>query len=162
LRYPVPPAPPTAVLVPFVRPTSMVRVFPQGWCEQAEAFQPAALAADWVRFQALLDRHIPSLTHAVIVLARHVDELLEERQRLELWRAFRVPVFEQILADNGSLLAAECEAHDGLHVESPGLSAEAEASEAAALALDPCGCGKATPRLKRVRPEPERILSVAV
>jgi hypothetical protein len=33
-----------------------------------------------------------------------------------------VPVFEQILADDGSLLAMECEAHDGLHVEGWGSS----------------------------------------
>ena len=36
--------------------------------------------------------------------------------------AFRVPVFEQVIGKSGKLLAAECEAHDGLHVASPALS----------------------------------------
>ena len=101
------------MLVPLVRARAQVRVFPQGWRPDAEAFQPAALAGEWAQFEALLGRDIPSLTHAIIVLSRDTGELLNEGQRKDLWRAFRVPVFEQILAGNGSLLAAECEAHDG-------------------------------------------------
>ena len=165
-----------------------MRVFPQGWCAEAEAFQPAALAGEWAQFEALLGRDIPSLTHAIIVLSRDAGELLNEGQRKDLWRAFRVPVFEQILAENGSLLAAECEAHDGLHVESPGLAMEAGCVEGIALAPEhtvrggipagaderchrvplcalidePCGCGKTAPRLKRVSRDRERILSIAV
>jgi hypothetical protein len=150
------------VLVPLVRARAQVRVFPQGWRPDAEAFQPAALAGEWAQFEALLGRDIPSLTHAIIVLSRDTGELLNEGQRKDLWRAFRVPVFEQILAGNGSLLAAECEAHDGLHVESPDLAVKAGCVEAITLALEPCGCGKTAERLKRVGRDRERILSIAV
>ena len=81
------------------------------------------------------------------MLARRTEELLNEGQRAALWRAFRVPVFEQILADDGSLLAMECEAHDGLHVESARLAADVENGEGMGLELGPCGCGRTTPRI---------------
>jgi hypothetical protein len=42
--------------------------------------------------------------------------VLTEADRDLLWRAFRVPVFEQFRGLHGELLAEECEAHDGLHV----------------------------------------------
>lgn len=157
LSYPVPPAPRTAVLVSWVRPSAQVRVFAEGWRPETEAFQPAALAGDWGQFEALLGCRIPWLTHAIVVLARTPEDLLSESQRRDLWRAFRVPVFEQILAANGSVLAAECEAHDGLHVESRELAAELGSGEGIAVAIEPCGCGRTTPRLKRVS-DREQIL----
>jgi len=161
LRYPVPPAPRTAVLVPFLRPAGRVRVFPDGWGAESRAFQPSALAADWRQLRALLGQEIPSLTHAIIVLAPGPDELLSECQRRDLWRAFRVPVFEQIVAENGTLLAAECEAHEGLHVESSKLEAGLQPAAGFqpaphGLALEPCGCGRSTPRLKLLHRDREQ------
>ena len=49
-RYPMDPAPRTAVLAacfrqPRFRPNDPVRVFPQGWSEEVAAFAPAAIAA---------------------------------------------------------------------------------------------------------------------
>jgi hypothetical protein len=142
LKYPVPPAPATAVLLPWFRPAKRVRVFPEGWGARARAFQPAAIAGDWSQLEALLTDRIPSLTHAVIVLARKPSELLSEDQRKRLWRAFQVPLFEQIVTEKGSALAMECEAHDGLHIESPALLGEYRVDSS------PCGCGRKTPRLK--------------
>ena len=60
----------------------------------------------------------------LIVLTRSGSLLLTIEQRQRLWLAFRVPVFEQIIGKNGALLAAECEAHDGLHIESPKLESQ--------------------------------------
>ena len=54
LRYPVPPAPRTSVLLPVVRPGAQVRVFAEGWGDKAEAFQPAAVAGAWAQFEELL------------------------------------------------------------------------------------------------------------
>jgi hypothetical protein len=54
-------------------------------------------------------------------------------------------VFEQIIGPNGELLAAECEAHDGLHIEVPGLRWDGYRVE-----LAQCGCGRKTPRLTPV------------
>jgi hypothetical protein len=53
-----------------------------------------------------------------------------------------VPVFEQVIGKSGKRLAAECEAHDGLHIESPALPLENESVEDT-----PCPCGRKTPRI---------------
>jgi hypothetical protein len=141
LTYPVPPAPPTAVLQPWFRSIGVVQVR-NGWAAAA-ALAPAAIAGTWPQLEALIQEKIPSLTHALIVLARPGEELLTAAQRERLWKAFRVPVFQQVVTRAGELLAAECEAHDGLHMESPRFVA-------IGLPLDrtPCGCGRKTPRLK--------------
>jgi hypothetical protein len=130
------------VLQPWFRSVGTVRVFgADAWDE----FEPAAIAATWPQFEALMRTKIPALTHALIVLARPGDELLMESQREKLWTAFHVPVFQQIVNARGVLLAAECEAHDGLHIESPQVVAIG-----AALDRTACGCGRMTPRLKLV------------
>jgi hypothetical protein len=148
LAYPVPPAPPTAVFQSWFRSNGVVRVFGpgtlrDGWDAAAAAFAPAAIAGTWSQMEALIGENIPSLTHALIVLARPGEELLTGAQRDRLWKAFRVPVFQQVVTGSGVLLAAECEAHDGLHMESSRLVP-------IGMPLDraPCGCGRTTPRLK--------------
>ncbi len=142
LAYPVPPAPRTAVLQPWFRSSGAVRLCgANDW----EEFQPGAIAATWPQFEALMRTKIPALTHALIVLARPGEELLNVRQREQLWTAFRVPVFQQIVNRRGVLLAAECEAHDGLHIESAQVVAIG-----AALDRTTCGCGRSAPRLKLV------------
>jgi len=160
-RYPMEPAPRTAVLAacfrqPRLRPNYPVRVFPQGWSEEVSAFAPAALAAPRQQLMRLAEaERRPVFTHAVIVLESPGDPLLSAVERERLWRAFRVPVFEQIIGPDGELLAAECEAHDGLHIETPGL-----AWEGYRLELAPCGCGRKTPRLTPSEPA-ERARSAA-
>jgi len=146
--YPVLPAPRVAVLEPWFRcpqpqPQSPVRVFERGWCPAAAAYRPQAIAGRWPRLESLLNVKIESLTHAVIVLARVGDDLLTMERRQRLWKAFRVPVFEQIIGPNGVLLAAECEAHAGLHIESAKFDLGSRLIETA-----PCGCGRPGPRLK--------------
>ena len=145
LAYPVLPAPPTAVLVPWFKSRGVVRVFERGWDATAADYRPAAIAATWPQVETLLLQKVGSLTHAVVVLTRSVDGLLTVEQREQIWRAFRVPVFEQIIGENGILLAAECEAHAGLHIESPKLELLGRATETEA-----CGCGRSTPRIKPV------------
>jgi hypothetical protein len=145
--YPIPPAPPTAVLVPWFGSHGAVRVFHRGWDAEAEAYRPAAIAATWPQMELLLAHKagapsMDSLTHALIVPARSEDALLTMEQRRQLWQAFRVPVFEQIIGANGALLAAECEAHAGLHIQSPGSKFTGWRIE-----RGPCGCGRATPRI---------------
>jgi hypothetical protein len=76
------------------------------------------------------------------VIARPGEPRLNDTDRDRLWRAFRVPIFEQIVGRAGELLAAECEAHDGLHIESPRLKIEGLPIDAS-----PCACGRKTPRL---------------
>jgi len=152
-RYPVDPAPRTAVLAACFRQTrfpakSPIRVFPHGWSEEVAAFAPAAVAAERGQLLALaaLDRP-PAFTHAVIVLESPGDAPLSDGEREQLWRAFRVPVFEQIIGPHGKLLAADCEAHDGLHVETSGLLWADVQWPGYRLESAACGCGRHTPRL---------------
>ena len=112
-------------------------------------FRPAAIAATAAQLEALRGTPIPSLRNALIVLVRPDEPRLSEDDRERLWRAFRVPVFEQRIDHGGRLLAVECEAHDGLHIEAPDLAPQpGEVLETAS-----CGCGRTTPRLIA----PERI-----
>jgi hypothetical protein len=160
-RYPLDPAPRTAVLAACFRQARFpakcpIRVFPHGWSEEVAAFAPAAVAANREQLLGLsaLERP-PAFTHAVIVLESPGDAPLSIGEREQLWRAFRVPVFEQIIGPHGQLLAADCEAHDGLHVETPG-----PAWAGYRLELSVCGCGRKTPRLVSALPA-ERARSVA-
>lgn len=52
----------------------------------------------------------------VTVHSRVDRGLLREADRDSLWRAFELPVFEQMRGLDGELLAWECEAHTGLHL----------------------------------------------
>ena len=144
--YPVHPAPRTAVLVPWfnesVLTNRLVRVFPHGWSVEAAAFAPAAVAGTLEQLNALAREGIPSLTHSIIVLAQPEQQRMTDAVRESLWWAFRVPVFEQVIGKSGKLLAAECEAHDGLHVASPVLSLQGESVDES-----PCPCGRKTPRI---------------
>lgn len=69
--------------------------------------------------------------------------LLGEYDRDLLWRAFEVPVYEQVVDAQGRLLASECEAHDGLHVEFDTELRWPEMTRVEGL----CGCGKPGSRL---------------
>jgi len=144
--YPISPAPRTAVLVPWFRGARLtagpVRAFQKGWNPEAAAFAPAAVAGTFEQIRALAQTQIPSLTHALIVLARPGVRRLTENDREHLWQNFRLPVFEQIIGPSGQLLAAECEAHDGLHVESADFPLDRETID-----TSPCPCGRTTPRI---------------
>jgi len=126
---PLDPAPRTAVLVPWFRSSRAV---------QPDAAQ--AIAGTLDQLLALAGNAEP--THALIVVGRAHHPRLRESDRDRLWQAFRVPVYEQIIGRAGELLAAECDAHDGLHILSPKLDVEAERIDAS-----PCACGRKTPRL---------------
>ena len=139
-RYPIGRAPRTAVLVRWFRESGGVRVFRGGWCEEAARFQPQAIAATWPQLETLMGLAVPD--RAIIVLARPGQALLTTGQRERLWRAFHVPVFEQIIGDRGEVLAAECEAHDGLHLESSSFQLPPSVTDPG-----PCACGRKSPRM---------------
>jgi len=165
-RYPLDPAPRTAVLAACFRQArfparSPIRVFPHGWSEEVSAFAPAAVAASREQLFGLaaVDRP-PVFSHALIVLDSPGDAPLSMDERERLWRAFRVPIFEQIIGPRGKLFAAECEAHDGLHIETPGLLWADLQWPGYRLDPAPCGCGRKTPRLASSLPA-ERARTMA-
>ena len=150
LRYPIGDAPRTAVLGPWFRETRKpgpVAVFPSGWCAEAAEFAPVAIAATREQLLKLAASDPPALAHALIVIHQPGEVFLTGEERERLWRAFRVPAFEQIIGPRGELLAAECEAHDGLHVEVSRLNWDQYRVE-----TTPCACGRKTPRLAHNQP----------
>ncbi len=60
---------------------------------------------------------LPELNRAVFVLTDCRDVPLRDETRITLWQAFGVPAYELLLGDGGVLLAAECEAYEGWHIE---------------------------------------------
>ncbi len=101
--------------------------------------------------------HLPGLKCAVIVLSS-LDDPTYSHHRDLLWRAFGLPVFEQMRDWNGRVFARECEVHDGLHFDNGIALAESGNRELivmgkptgipAEIIVEACECGKETPRLR--------------
>lgn len=118
------------------------------------SYAPEALVAPLDLALSLADRmrrgilDLPSVRTAIVVLTSGEDSPLSDDHRDLLWRAWGVPVFEQLRGSDGTVIARECEVHDGLHVETPQdplLGARAELEIVSGV----CECGAETPRLRR-------------
>ena len=111
----------TAVLAPHFEENALVRVFDPGSAQEIRRFDPEVIAAPLELLIELAEkarRGIPSIPtpgRAIIALTRLEYCALPESARDLLWRTFEVPVFEQLLGADSSVLAWECEAHEGLH-----------------------------------------------
>lgn len=135
--HPLEPAPKTAILVPGFRETRSIRVFPGGWSAGCRRFGPAAVAATFPQLRDLSHRDV-RFTHALVVLSWSFDTTLTPAERDFLWDAFGAPIFEQVLAPDNSLLAYECDAHDGLHLLRP--------NHNTITLVQFCSCGSPLPR----------------
>jgi hypothetical protein len=138
--HPMDSAPRTAVLAPGFQQSKTVRVFPQGWNQDAARFHPTSIAAPLEELRRLARTGL-RLEHAVIAFTYEDQSGLTHGDRELFWSAFGVPVFEQFLGPHNELLATECDAHTGLHARGDcnGLDMDSEA----------CQCGDPTPRLSR-------------
>lgn len=147
-----------------------VELFCRDRWDQLEAFRPGVLvgsAADLRSLAELTERSIldlASIDHATFVLTGCGDRPVSDTCRVVLWQAFGVPVYELFTGPGGVLLACECEAHEGWHVE-PGVTlslVEGEVMvEAAGLTVTRtglgagidsgmCPCGRAGTRLTNI------------
>ncbi len=92
------------------------------WYE-LEGFHPQVLMgspSDLRRVAELAERGVidlGDLDRAVFALTRCGDAPVNDVVRVVLWQAFGVPVYEVFVGSGGSLLASECEAHEGWHIE---------------------------------------------
>jgi hypothetical protein len=136
--HPLISVPKTVILAAGFRAARNIRVFADGWCDEAARFGPCAAAAPLEELQRLARKGI-ELRHAVVVLTYSPNSRLSDEDRDFLWEAFGVPIFEQFLGPNNELLAMECGAHDGLHVVG--------AVGSVPLKDGVCGCGSAVPRI---------------
>ena len=143
------------------------------WAE-LEAFRAHAIvgwSTDLQRLAELAQRRAIDLTsvdHAVFVLTCCGDRPVSDVSRVVLWQAFGVPVYELFVAPDGSLLASECEAHEGWHVEEGvkfsvakcALLAETEDRNEIVTGLTGrietrrCECGRSGPRILDAEPLP--------
>lgn len=91
--------------------------------EQLEALRPRVLvgsAADLHCLAHLAQRHVlelSSVDHAIFAVTRWGAQPVSDVSRVVLWQAFGVPIYELLVDVRGALLAAECEAHEGWHIE---------------------------------------------
>ncbi len=105
-----------------------VRAFaPQEWPEM-EVFRPGVLIGHAAALKSLAEQmqsgslDLSSVDHAVFVLTNCGETHVNDTFRVLFWQSFGVPVYELITAPDGSLLAADCEAQEGWHVQ-PGVRA---------------------------------------
>jgi hypothetical protein len=96
-------------------------LFPPARWRELNAFAPQVLIGSAADLQRLMERldlgtlQLPSVDHSICALMDLGDKPLSDILRGVLWQHFGVPVYE-LLREGGSLLAYECENHDGLHV----------------------------------------------
>jgi hypothetical protein len=150
-------------------------------------FAPEALVAPLDAALWLADRKLrglgdlPSLQFALVVTTRIDDTPLAEHHRELLWAAFQVPIFEQLRAWDGTVIARECEVHDGIHVVAEEAVLQIHDEELlvtllaasstptvrvrtgwnAELEQSHCECGQETPRIRNVAPVRMRAMAAA-
>ncbi len=167
------PVPPQARVAQVSSPAALfegARYFSQAQEAELQEYGPRILlgsSEDLLKLAAHVERHsleLRKLDCAVFVLTDCRDVPLRDTARAAFWQAFGVPVYELLLGGDGSLLATECEAYEGWHVESgiafsslqgqlwystrrgysggTGLTGDVE--------TQPCPCGRAGNRLMNV------------
>lgn len=101
---------------------NLIQAIPNGWRAKL-GFRAEALAGPQSELAELAARveegeEVPA-RHArrLIVYTRIGDRPLTASLRNRLWDAFELPVFEQLHGLEGELLASECDAHEGMHLE---------------------------------------------
>ncbi|HVW87083.1 MAG TPA: hypothetical protein VHB50_20495 [Bryobacteraceae bacterium] len=165
-----------AVLEGGFHPERNVREFAGTDIEGVRAYAPEALVAPLDAALTLADQKIrglldlPSLRIAIVVLTSVQDSPLADHHRDLLWRAFGVPVFEHMRAWDGIVLARECEAHDGIHIDLATVFADVHDDEllvtqlhsvdrpilrartglTAEIVRTHCECGSESPRLRNL------------
>ena len=127
-----------AILCGLFEESPGVRCFEPEELAEVESYDPQIIGGS---VQTLL-RFAPVVRAARAIVpfsgARLGD--VTTRDRDLLWTAFQVPVFEQRLGMDGTVIARECEAHDGLHLAVTGWFH-------GPLRKEFCECGRTEPRI---------------
>ena len=115
-RYPLQPCPKVAVVCDTLRVPSGCRHISEH--EQVDLrsvnAETIAAPAGWI-LRSGANGWTP--TYPMIVFTGTYHGFLDNAARDEMWQRFGVPVFEQLLDDQGRVVASECEAHAGLHLD---------------------------------------------
>jgi hypothetical protein len=178
-RSPLDHTPRTAILMRGFEPNSQVRMFAENWSKSLKRFGATALAAPVSKLRELAAAiesgydEIQRLRHFVVSFTGTDLTEMQEADRERFWRVFQVPVFEQRLGFDGRVIAYECEAHHGLHIDTERAAFEETAGSellltsltdlhyptlrvgtriSARIQHDCCDCGTATARVITGRP----------
>lgn len=109
--------------VAAVPSVQLARGFPCGEWQALSDYRPQVLVGTQSELQLLVeemgrgDWALSSVDYAVVVLTYSYNAPLEDVFRVTLWQTFGVPVYELLVGPHNALLAAECEAHEGWHVQ---------------------------------------------
>lgn len=123
LPFPATPSQRIAQISAVTHPFDLAQLFPCDRWNELQTFRPRVLVgslSDLRRLSSLAETgefSLSSVDHALFVLTICGLAPLTDVDRVSLWQAFGVPLFELFLDSHGRLLAAECEAHDGWHIE---------------------------------------------
>ncbi len=135
-----------------------------------ESFQPGLLIGHAADLKQLAESvragfiDLASVDYAVFVLTACGEPPVDDILRVLLWQSFGVPVYELLVTEDKELLAADCEAQEGWHVQ-PGVDAMlldnelvlrtaagkvSHTGQTAEIAAEACQCGRKTPRILKV------------
>lgn len=183
LAFPLAAAKKIAVLRPGFTLPETAKEFAAHDLAGIQAWEPDALVVPLNSALLLADQKLrgkfdlPSLTLAITVVTRIDDSPLAPHHRDLLWRAFEVPVFEQLLGWDGAVIARECELHCGLHLAEETVIATVRDEElllthlnqvehpivlartgySATLLPETCDCGSTALRLSNLMPVRQRV-----
>jgi phenylacetate-coenzyme A ligase PaaK-like adenylate-forming protein len=152
---------------------------------ELEGYRPRVLIGRPAELQRLAEHvelgmlDLACVDHAIVVLTHYGAKPITDVLRVTLWQRFGVPIYELYLGPDNSLLASECAAHEGWHLE-PGtqfgvlndeLILDSEGNFGlrtgltGSLESTPCPCGRTSARLMDVeaisRIEPPRRLAAS-
>ena len=129
--YPITPCPRIAVFPPYFAP------------ERLDLASVSTVAAPMDMIRAIDAKEwLPEFP--MVVFSCLGESLLSDDDRDFVWNTFGVPVFEYLLDTDGRIVARECEAHDGLHVDGLPEPYRAEIIE------ENCACGAPGARLMKL------------
>ena len=132
-----------------------------------QAYSPNVLVGSAADLQRLMQRfdlrtlELTTVDYAVFVLTELGDKPLTDTLRVVLWQRLGVPVYELYLDGTGTLLASECEAQQGWHIQ-PGIWFLVEGGELVlhshrgfgvrtglpfSVKTQACRCGRPGPRI---------------
>jgi hypothetical protein len=132
--YPLMPCPPIAVISRHFPASDGIRL------EDARTIAaPMTIIRD-------IDPQTWSPAYPLIVLSDLHEGLIMEADREYIWQSFGVPVFEYLIGGDGRIVARECEAHDGLHLE-PDSAFPLKEDWPGKVTSEACPCGQSGDRL---------------
>jgi hypothetical protein len=168
--------------VAAVPSVQLARGFRCGEWQALADYQPQILVGTRSELQLLVEEmgrdawELNSVDCAVVVLTYSYTAPLDDVFRVMLWQRFGVPIYELLVGPHNTLLAAECEAHEGWHIQ-PETEVFFAGEEIAcrrrsqppiytgwigSIEFQPCACGHKSIRLRDVcRPLPGAFRGLA-